>query len=429
MQKIIFTILLIPVVLFAQSFLISNIPLPKTFIQNLDPYPCDEECMQSYIDNDMIFSFLANAPVKLNNKEHDEFRRIHISVLNLGSAISGDKIKIALLLPYKRIGKYAFSTTNASFAYLITRNHAFELKSYKIETENTEDIQTALAKMKEDGFSYVIAPLTSKGVNSIISLDSDMNIFFPTINKKDITTSATNLYFGGIDYKAQSSLLLKEAVSPLNIFHDKSSIGKKLASYEEETFKYETIPEVNATNEYGNYIKPEEKILIKDRKTRSYSIARNTTNLQHILKENEDINNSTCFINTPIVKSSMILSQLTLYDTNATNILSTQINYDPLILSMTQYIDRKKMILANSITEHNNVLIQTNALLSNDIEYDWINYTTTIAVDYFFHLITNADKEYNIHMHENQMIYPIELIQPSVSRFKKYVSPLKEGKN
>jgi len=116
------------------------------------------------------------------------------------------------------------------------------------------------------------------------------------------------------------------------------------------------------------------------------------------------------------------MSQLTLYDANATNVLSTQINYDPLLLSMTQYIDRKDMIVANSITENNNVLIETNSLLGNDIVYDWINYTTTVGIDYFFNKITNEDRAYDIIVEEEQMIYDIELLQPSRSRFIEYVS-------
>lgn len=419
MKKIIFTIFLLPVVLFAQSFLISNIPVPKTYVQNLDPYPCDEGCMQSYIDNDMIFSFLAHAQSKLDNEEHNEYRTMHISILNIGSMIISDKIKIALLLPYKRIGKYASSTTNASFAYLITKNQSFELKSYKIESESQEDIQAALSKIESDGFTHVIAPLTTSGANIVVGLNPEINIFFPTINKQNVNSFSSNLFFGGIDYSAQSDLLLKEAVSPLIIFYDKSYIGQQLALYEEDKFKYRTI------EESVNNAEPI-KVEIEDRETIKYSISRGTTNLQNQLKENEDINGSTCFINTPIVKTSMILSQLTLYDTNATNILSTQINYDPLILSMTQYADREKMVIANSITEHNNVLIQTNALLSNDIEYDWINYTTTVGVDYFFHLLSNADREYDIEVVNNQMIYPIELLKPSVSRFIKYFSAIKK---
>jgi len=432
MKKLI--ILLLPIAIFAQSFLISNIPIPKTYIQDLDPYECSEECMQDYLDNDMIFSFLSHADEKLENDEHDEIRVMNISILNLGAPILSSKVKIAMLLPYKKIGKYASSTTNASFAYLITKGHPFELKSYKIENEEEEEIQRVIELMQEDGFNYVIAPLTLKGVQSIINLGAPINFYFPTINKKDVLTDSIYLTFGAIDYEAQSDLLIKEAVSPLIIFSDKSQTGQKLARYEEESFKYSTViddTEDNTTQEVGLFdifieepekevktkqVLNEENIVIK------HSISRRTTNLEYYLKDKENIINGSFFINTPIVKSGMIMSQLTLYDANATNVLSTQINYDPLLLSMTQYIDRKDMIVANSITENNNVLIETNSLLGNDIVYDWINYTTTVGIDYFFNKITNEDRAYDIIVEEEQMIYDIELLQPSRSRFIEYVS-------
>jgi len=161
-----------------------------------------------------------------------------------------------------------------------------------------------------------------------------------------------------------------------------------------------------------------------ENKVVKYSISRRTTNLERHLKNNENIKNGSFFINTPIVKSGMIMSQLTLYDVNATNVLSTQINYDPLLLSMTQYNDRKNMIVANSITENNNVLIETNSLLGNDIVYDWINYTTTVGVDYFFHLISNEDREYEMTIENAQVLYNIELLQPSLSRFIKHISSI-----
>ncbi|NOR57720.1 MAG: hypothetical protein GQ474_04275, partial [Sulfurimonas sp.] len=187
MKKLYFLTLIFPAIIFAQSYLISNIPLPKTYIQNLDPYPCDENCRQTYLDNDMIFSFLSHADAKLENEEQDEVRKMSISILNLGSSILTEKLRIALLLPYKVIGRYASSTTNASFAYLIAKNHSFELKSYKIESESVEDIKKALHQISQDGFYYVIAPLTQKGANAIGEINPDMNIFFPTINKKDVT--------------------------------------------------------------------------------------------------------------------------------------------------------------------------------------------------------------------------------------------------
>ena len=430
MNKILF--LLLPIFLFAQSFIVSNIPLPKTYIQDLDPYACDDSCMQEYIENGMIFSFLARADKKLENQEQDEVRVLNISILNLGSNILSGKVKIAMLLPYKRIGKYASSTTNAAFAYLITKTHSFELKSYKIETENEEDIRVALAKIEEDGFTHVIAPLTHQGAQNIVNINPNVTIYFPTIHVHDINTSSPYLLFGAIDYKAQSDLLMKEAISPLVIFSDKSETGKRLARFEEEAFKYKNVEqnlpgEDTSFNFFGltqsKKPKPEAepiRVLIEGNKVIKYFISRRTTNLEHYLKENEKIIDGSFVVNTPIVKSGMIMSQFTLYDVNATNVLSTQINYDPLLLSMTQYTDRRDMVVANSITEQNNVLIETNALLGNDIVYDWINYSTTIGVDYFYSLLTNEDREYNIALENNQVMHKVELLQPSVSRFIPY---------
>ncbi len=442
MKKIILILFLVPFSLFGESFLISNIPLPKTYIQDLDPYPCDQECLQEYLDKGMIFSFLSHVDSKLQKQNLDDVRMMSISILNLGSNIVCDKIKIALLLPYKIIGKYASSTTNATFAYLIAKNRSFELKSYKINSEEYKDIQNALFQIQNDGFNYVIAPLTKSGAFTVSQIDPQINIYFPTINKKDVNSTSSHLYFGGIDYRAQNDVLLKESVSPLVIFYDQSNIGKTLAYYQEKKFMemdivnrhlYDDINETNETltldmdntfedlNSSDLLIdEPVEYLTMEEKKVIKFLIPKRTTNLERQLKENETIQHGTFFLNTPIVKSGMIMSQLTLYDANATNILSTQINYDPLLFSMTQYKDRKEMIIANSVTSQNNVLIETNSLLGNDIVYDWINYTTTVGVDYFFNLLTKENREYNIEIYDNQMLYPVELLQPSKSRFIKY---------
>ena len=418
-MKKLLLLLVLPLIVFGQSFLISNIPIPKTYIQNLDPYECDEYCLQDFLENDMIFSFLAHANKKLENSEQDEIRVMNISILNLGSQVISDNlVKIAMLLPYKKIGKYAASTTNAAFAFLITKAHPFELKSYKIESEDMGEIKRVLFNIKADGFSYVIAPVTQMGAQSIIDAQSDLNVYLPTINKKDVVTDSSYLTFGAIDYQEQCDLLIKEAISPLVIFSDKSSTGEKLALIQEDAFKY---MDMNLTSKKNNDEEQvEQRVLNEENKVIKYYISRNTTNLENYLKENEKIFQGSFFINTPIVKSGMIMSQLTLYDANATNVLSTQINYDPLLLSMTQYNDRKEMVVANSITEHDNVLTETNSLIGNDISHDWINYATTVGIDYFFNKLTNEERAYNISLEDNQMQYNTELLQPSVSRFIKY---------
>ncbi|MCK4875419.1 MAG: hypothetical protein KAS26_06190, partial [Sulfurimonas sp.] len=342
MKKIYFIALIFPFALFAQSFLISNIELPQVDVQNLDPYTCDDECLQEYLDNDFIFSFLGHAYSNLENEELEEIRQKYILIFNLKSKIISKKLRIALLLPYNKIGRYAASTTNASFAYLMAKNRPFELKSYKIEDESHEEISKALKSIEKDEFYYVIAPLTQSGEDVVSKINPRINIYFPTINKKDANTTSKYLYYGGIDYRAQSDLLLNEAESPLVIFHDKSTIGKTLSDYQETEFYKQPVTDINETVLYISEADTEEPTQVSDEKVRvvKFSIPKRTTNLEKQLKENPDIVEGSFFINTPIIKSGMIMSQLTLYDTNATNILSTQTNYNPLLLSMTQYQDR-----------------------------------------------------------------------------------------
>ncbi|MBW6488827.1 hypothetical protein [Sulfurimonas sp.] len=403
MKRVLFLTLLLPIALFSQSFLISNIPLPKTAVLNLDPAPCDERCLKKYYDNGFIFSFLAHADYKLENSSLEKARVEYMSMFEIKSIFTETKLRIALLLPYKKIARYAATTTNASFAYLMSKNRPFELKSYKIEDESYEEISKALKRIKEDGFHFVIAPFTQSGEKVVSKINPQINIYFPTINKKDAQTNSGYLYYGGIDYRAQSDLLLNESVSPLVIFHDNSEIGEQLSKYQEYKFKQ-----------------------TKGSKVLNFSIPQQTTNLEAQLKDNTKIVEGSFFINTPIVKSGMIISQLTLYDTNATNVLSTQTNYNPLLLSMTQYQDRKNMIIANSITQNSDVLIETNSILANDIVYDWINYTTTVGIDYFSFIINGEKREYDIPNVNNQMMYPITLLQPSVSRFIPYSLATKE---
>lgn len=403
MIKLLFLTLLLPIALFSQSFLISNIPLPKTVVLNLDPNPCDEDCLKEYYDNGFIFSFLAHADSELESSSLEKARVEYMSMFEIKSIFTETKLRIALLLPYKKIARYAATTTNASFAYLMSKNRPFELKSYKIEDESYEEISQALKKIKADGFHFVIAPFTQSGEKIVSKINPQINIYFPTINKKDAQTKSGYLYYGGIDYRAQSDLLLNESVSPLVIFHDNSEIGEQLSKYQEYKFKQ-----------------------VSGSKVIKFSIPQQTTNLEAQLKENKKIVEGSFFINTPIVKSGMIISQLTLYDTNATNVLSTQTNYNPLLLSMTQYQDRKNMIIANSITQNSDVLIETNSILANDIVYDWINYTTTVGIDYFSYIINGEKREYDIPNVDNQMIYPITLLQPSVSRFIPYTLAAEE---
>jgi len=394
-----FLLILLPLFLYAESYLISKLPLPKTFIQNLDIISCDDRCLEQYLQYGEIFSFLAHAPDTLDNVMLNESRLIHTSLLNLGSINnSNGALRIALLLPHRQIGRYAYSTTNSLFAYLLAQNIDYEFKSFLIEDETPQAINQALQKVHTQGYNYLIAPLTLKGAHNIVGQTENLNIYIPTINKSDMNSTTSNISFGGIDYQAQIEKLMDYSSDPLVIFYDQSRLGTKLKEKTRDTY---LLHEDNSSKKH----------------IYSYGVAKKTSNLKAQLFENKKIDFATFFLNTPIVKSGMIMSQITLYDVNTTNILSTQINYNPLIFTITQNHDREKMIIANSINIENSVMIEANNLLNNDISYDWINYATTVGIDYFYYLSSTNKREYPLELTNNQVKYPITLVEPGYSKF------------
>lgn len=418
-----FLLLFIPFFLLAESTQISTIPLPTTYVQLIDlDEECDNDCLQEYLDEGQIFSFLALANEKLECIELDDERMIYVGLFNIGSnGLLQEELKIAMILPYKLIGRYAYSTSNAVFAYLLTRNHPFVLKNFQIDDESPEEMERVLDEIKEQDFHYVIAPLTPKGARLIVENENELNVYFPTINKNDLNTSADNIYFGAIDYKAQIEKLTPMATSPLVVFYDKSTKGKKLFEQTKESYMNSDLPfEKSSRKEIYNELNEEydERLEPTKRRVIAYGIDRKTTNLKWHLENNKKIQFASFMLNTPVIKSTMIVSQLTTYDTNTTNILSTQINYDPLMFSMTQQKDRGNMYIANSININNNTLIEANSLLSNDIVYDWINYASTIGADYFYHTITRSVRTYQLPMIDKQIFYPVSIVKPSGSRFE-----------
>ena len=311
--------------------------------------------------------------------------------------ITPQAVKVAMILPERIIGRYAHTTSTAVFAYFIRRNEPFTLKTYTIEDESEEALVKVIQEIKKENIHFVIAPLTLDGATTLSHIEDDINVFFPTIHQTDLKTHTDNFYFGAIDYQAQIDAIMPLSSDPLVIMYDKSKQGLKLYKEVEKSYHYE------------------EK---KPKKLYSFSINKKRTNLKSYLSNNKKIHNASFFLNTPIIKSTMALSQLSTYDINARYVLSTQINYDPLIFSMTQEKDRKNLYITNSITEYDDQLIQANAILSNDIVYNWINYTSSVGADLFFHLITGKKRLYNLELKAQQVIYPITIVTPKGSHFE-----------
>ena len=122
-------------------------------------------------------------------------------------------------------------------------------------------------------------------------------------------------------------------------------------------------------------------------------------------------------INTPIVKSSIILSQLYAYETENAAILSTQLNYNPLLISLTQYEDRLNLILANSIEFTNDNLSEVLTLLDTDIKYNWVNYSSLVGINYIY--ARNKNRLIKNDVINNEVIYNTNLFYCTESGFKR----------
>ena len=369
------------------------LPLPKTSLINLEVKECDSKCLENYIKNGEIFSFLSNYKQMPNDTNlTKEFETLCIK-FNISSRNKAKIIKIALMVPKNVIGRYTISTTDTILSYLLQKGVNFNFELFNSKDEKVENIKNSVKEIEDKGFDFVIAPYTSKGVNNLLSIDTNLIFYIPTINKNEISTQKRNFIFGGINYKKQINKLLILANNKIAIFSDESSMGYKLSSYIESS---------------------EKQIVYKK------IIPQKLTKFKSFIKRNRRLNDSSIFLNTPLIKTSLLASQFRFYKRQPYALFSTQINYNPLLLSLTQYEDRKNMYIANSIGDSDNKLVAINKLLDNNIVFNWINYSTSIGIDYIYALYfdNNSKRLFNENIINNQVRYNIQIVKPTKSAFE-----------
>ncbi len=311
---------------------------------------------------------------------------------------SNQKIKIALLCSPTVIGKYGQSTYNVALATLMASHQPFELLAYTLPNESKEAITQALEKIKSDQMNAILAPLTLGGVKNLLSLEPiALPIFIPTVHKCDSGSAPENILFGAIDYQAQITALSPYMGKSLAIFYGDSLVGKNLAQLTQS---------VASESKKGSI------------PSALYSVNTEGSNIVTYLAKPSPFSKKNIVTHLPVVKTSMLIAQLTFVNIHEHNILSTQINFDPNLISLTQYKDRKNMIVANSIIEQVPTIYETNELMNNDLTFDWINYTTSVGVDYLNATLRGAQREYSMRIVEGQIIYPVELMRPKEFGFE-----------
>jgi hypothetical protein len=294
---------------------------------------------------------------------------------------------IAIVYPSVNIGKYALEATNTINMYLLYKQKSFSIETYDMFLQSKKNIIKTFEQIQSKGITKVIAMITSEQLyylNSVPNI-SNLNIYLPLINKTEVINpnqlENLNVTFGGISYENQFKKLFAHSNrNKLVEFYDNTKIGSFLHSFlESQKVSYSRVIDDNN----GRYT--------------------------YFLKNNRYINNSSIVLNTPIVKSSILLSSITAEELTPSMILSTQLNYTPLIFSLTQRMDRRKLVVANSIGTIPLELIEYNEILGNSITYNWVNYSAIIGAEL---LTSNSIDFFNdLKIEDNQVLYPVNLYE------------------
>jgi len=292
---------------------------------------------------------------------------------------------IAIVYPSVNIGKYALEATNSINTYLLYKKSSFSMETYDMFLQNKTNIIKTFTQIQTKGITKVIALITTENLQYLIGIPNieKLNIYLPLVNKyevKDIKRfKDLQLTFGGISYEAQFKKLFEYSKErKLVEFYDNTQIGSSLHQF----LKLHPV----------SYTK-----VVDD----------NNGRYKYFLKGNKHIDRASIILNTPIVKSSILLSSIIAQQLSPSIILSTQLNYTPLIFSLTQEIDRRKLIVASSIGKIPLSLIEYNEILGNSISYNWVNYSASIGAEFLTE--DSIDFFEDLEIKDNQVVYPVNL--------------------
>ncbi|ALV24191.1 hypothetical protein CIG2463D_0596 [Campylobacter iguaniorum] len=387
MKKII-ALMLSSLMLFANNQILSPIPPAKIFYINLEPQACDTACLEELLEKEYFISFLTRyEPKYANTGLESAYALLSQDIVPTSRiATAGSDVKIAVLVPQKVIKSYSLIVTNALFSYSIRRSLNSNIKFFLTEDESSTNLNSAMISIKNEGFKFVIAPVTNTSLSVISDPKySDLLFYIPTININSSPYKNSNLIYGGIDYNEQIQKLLERSNHKIAAFYDGSRLGSMLNSYVLQ-------------NSPDAYIR---------------EISGNKLNLKGMLDNNSRLKNASIFLNTPLIKTALLSSQFRVFDLNPNAVLSTQINYNNALLSLTQPLDRKNMYIANSISQIDDEITANNEIMGQNITYDWVAYSTTFGFDYLYTNFINQEATplLSDKVENNQVIYDTKIMR------------------
>ena len=369
---------------------LSSIPPAKITYINLEPEFCDSSCLNELIKNDMLASFMARfEPAKIDDK----------ALLDLYASLGGEMVlklaqsdKIAVIIPQKVIKSYANVVSNAILSYILKQDANVEVKFINSSDESLSSLQNALQNARNEGFIFFIAALTQSGANiaNSLILPNEL-IYIPSVHSSFVTAPKPNLIFGGVDYKAQISALLAFANEKVVAFDDGSTLAQKLNEYVRMQ-----------SNDYY-----ESSITGKD------------INLNDTLSKKSKFDNASIFLNIPIVKASLVATQMRGFEIKPYALLSTQINFLPNIFSAITQRDRQNLFVANSLNSLDERFLGFGDLFGVDFRYSQIGYSSALGVEYIYTNFINksASKIFAERVEGSQVLYDVKIYDTKSDHF------------
>jgi len=362
--------------IFFSTFLFANTIIDGITIYSLPPY---NETNTTNSTKQFTKTTSYNKVNEINTSNSNEINETNKTVtfeeiFNANIKTVKPHIDIAVLIDKKLFKKYLPSIINSLNSYFLYKNSDFNLSVYDIN-------QTQEALKHKNIIYYTYNP------NDVYKFkDYNNTFYFPIINKNEVNFSKSNFFFGGINYYSQIKKLSFLIETNNTIAINENTITSKIILYfEKKFFKITSFMENNI-----NY---------------------------------KSLNNNYIFLNTSPQKSAQILSNLYYQNIEPNLILSTQINYSPLLISLTQQEALNKLIIANSIIHLPKQLADINMLLNSDIKFNWVNYSANILCNKIYNNITKGDiyfmNDFSTYIFDNQINYKTNLYQIIFNGFKK----------
>ena len=369
---------------------LSSIPPAKITYINLEPEFCDNTCLNELIKSDLLASFMARfEPAKIDDN----------ALLELYISLGGEAIlkvnksgKIAVIIPQKIIKSYANVVSNAVLSYALKQDADIEIKFINSNDESPQSLTNAMQTARVQGFNYFIAALTSNGANIINSLVlSNELIYIPSVHSSFIINPKPNLIFGGIDYKEQISALLAYSNEKIVAFDDGSSLGQKL-------------------NEY---------VRMQSSDYHEASIVGKDINLNDTLSKKSKFDDASIFLNIPIVKASLVATQMRGFEIKTYALLSTQINFLPNIFNAIAQRDRQNLFIANSLNPINDLFLGLGDLFDVDFRYSQIGYSSAFGAEYIYtnFIDKSADRIFTERVENSQVLYGVKIYNAKGDHF------------